>query len=162
MKLGMKSFILVTLCASTSLFAAGKKYGTAGCGLGSMVFGDQKGIMQIFAATTNGTSANQLFGITTGTSNCTDDGVAMIDKEKTYFSEANFESLKQEMAQGKGENLEAYASLFGCSSGAFASTVQNNYGKIFTPGVNADGMLDNVQNLVSSDASLQTSCKDLN
>ena len=161
MKIGMKSLALVTLCASTSLFAAGKKYGTAGCGLGSIILGDQKGMMQIFAATTNGTGG-QTFGITSGTSNCTDDGVAMIDKEKTYFSEANFESLKQEMAQGKGENLKAYATLFGCSSGAFASTVQNNYGKIFTPGVTADGMLDNVQSLVGSDASLQTSCRDVN
>ena len=45
-------------------------YGTAGCGLGSMIFGDQKGAIQILAATTNSIFGTQTFGITTGTSNC--------------------------------------------------------------------------------------------
>ncbi|MEN0057326.1 MAG: DUF3015 family protein, partial [Bdellovibrio sp.] len=44
-------------------------YGTAGCGLGSLVFGNEKGPVQIVAATLNGTGV-QTFGITTGTSNC--------------------------------------------------------------------------------------------
>ena len=43
------------------------KYGTAGCGLGSMAFGDQPGGIQILAATTNGILGNQTFGITFGT-----------------------------------------------------------------------------------------------
>ena len=34
---------------ATSAFARG--YGMAGCGLGSIVLGDKKGMMQIFAAT---------------------------------------------------------------------------------------------------------------
>ncbi len=45
-------------------------YGTAGCGLGSMAFGNQKGAIQILAATTNGLFGTQTFGITSGTSNC--------------------------------------------------------------------------------------------
>ena len=45
------------------------KYGPAGCGLGSMIFDPDSGFTQIFAATTNGTSGNQTFGISTGTSN---------------------------------------------------------------------------------------------
>src|SRR5205823_3826374 len=45
--------------------ATGKStYGLAGCGLGSMLFGDQKGMIQILAATTNGTFGSQTFGIT--------------------------------------------------------------------------------------------------
>jgi hypothetical protein len=161
MKIGMKFCVAIALCASSSLFA-GAKYGSAGCGLGSLVFGDQKGFVQVFAATTNATFYSQTFGITSGTSNCTDDGVAMIDKEKQYFSEANFESLKQEMAQGQGENLTAYASLFGCSSTAFATSMQGNYSKVFTPGVDADAMLQNVQSVVGSDATLQATCRDAN
>ena len=46
------------------------KYGPAGCGLGSLIFDADSGWTQIFAATTNGTSGNQTFGITSGTSNC--------------------------------------------------------------------------------------------
>jgi len=41
--------------ASTSFAAS---YGSAGCGLGSVIFKDQPGIMQILAATTNGTFGN--------------------------------------------------------------------------------------------------------
>src|SRR5947207_15915430 len=39
------------------------KYGPAGCGLGSLIFDADSGWTQIFAATTNGTSGNQTFGI---------------------------------------------------------------------------------------------------
>ncbi|QQR88624.1 MAG: DUF3015 family protein [Myxococcales bacterium] len=46
-------------------------YGAAGCGLGSMLI-DSDGFVQVFAATLNGTSGNQTFGITSGTSNCGD------------------------------------------------------------------------------------------
>ena len=37
-------------------------YGTAGCGLGSMAFGNQKGFIQVLAATTNGLFGTQTFG----------------------------------------------------------------------------------------------------
>ena len=47
-------------------------YGPAGCGLGSIVMGSKPGFMQVFAASTNGCSGSQTFGITTGTSNCKD------------------------------------------------------------------------------------------
>jgi len=95
--------------------AQAKNYGMAGCGLGSMMMGKQGN--QVLAATTNGSTGNsQSMGITTGTSNCTDDGVAMIDREQEMFTEANFELLKQDIAQGQGENLNALASLMGCNS----------------------------------------------
>src|SRR5690348_10000976 len=57
-----------TAAANTNL--AG--YGVAGCGFGSMLFGKQPGFIQVLAATTNGTFGSQTFGISTGTSNCTD------------------------------------------------------------------------------------------
>ncbi|HYG66757.1 MAG TPA: DUF3015 family protein, partial [Anaeromyxobacteraceae bacterium] len=46
------------------------RYGAAGCGLGSMAFGNTPGAVQILASTTNGLFGTQTFGITTGTSNC--------------------------------------------------------------------------------------------
>ena len=90
-----------------------KEYGMAGCGLGSVVMG--KSGSQVLAATTNGTLYSQSIGITIGTLNCTDDGVAMGEREQELFAEANFDLLKQEIAQGEGENLYALASLMGCS-----------------------------------------------
>ena len=60
--------VVIALGAPTAALAA--PYGMAGCGLGSMLFGD--GGLQTSAATTNGIVANQSFGITSGTSNCVD------------------------------------------------------------------------------------------
>lgn len=121
--MNMKTVVLVGLMAAG--FAQAKNYGMAGCGLGSLVLG--KSGSQLFAATTNGTMGNQTFGITTGTLNCTDDGVAMNDREQELFTEANFEVLKQEIAMGQGENLYALASLMGCDetqSQVFTSSLQ--------------------------------------
>ena len=48
--------------------------------------------MQVLAATTNGTSYSQVFGITSGTSNCTTDGVALNEMEQELSQKA--EKLK--------------------------------------------------------------------
>ena len=115
-----------------------------GCGLGSIVIGANGG--QISAATTNGSSASQLFGITSGTSNCAEDGVAMNEGETNSFAEANFESLKQEMAQGQGDNLQVLASLMGCDAHALGSAARSNYGSIFDRSdVTAPVMLERVE-----------------
>src|SRR5712691_12711696 len=76
-------------------------YGAAGCGLGSLVFGDQKGMIQVLAATTNGTFWSQTFGITTGTSNCGD--TAMTIAGTKIFIEGNREALAKDAARGSGE-----------------------------------------------------------
>jgi len=47
---------------------SGQGYGMAGCGIGSIVFADKPGMIQIIAATLNGTAGSQTFGITSGTS----------------------------------------------------------------------------------------------
>ncbi len=105
-------------------------YGMAGCGLGSLVFGEQAGFIQIFAATTNGTFATQTFGITSGTSNCVERGVVRQSAEQEAFFEANYANIKSDMVSGQGEHLEAVASLFGCSAEShakLASFSQENY-----------------------------------
>jgi Protein of unknown function (DUF3015) len=67
----------------------------------------------------------QTFGITSGTSECTTDGVIRSERAVEAFAEATFESLTQEMAQGEGEHLRAFASLLGCSAESF-----NDFGRL--------------------------------
>jgi hypothetical protein len=63
-----KLFIIIFLLLSSTSFAA--KYGSAGCGLGSMIFeGDQTWWKQVLASSTN-TTGMQTIGISLGTSNC--------------------------------------------------------------------------------------------
>lgn len=150
----------VLLLGAASSFAA-KNYGMAGCGLGAMVMG--KSGNQVLAATTNGTLSNQLFGISAGTLNCSEDGVALAEKEKQYFVEANIESLMQEMSQGTGENLAAMASLYGCRSEEFGVSMHAHYGSLFpSSDVDSGSLLTEVEKVMETDASLQKACSDLN
>lgn len=125
----MKKQLLLLLVAGIASSSAAASYGMAGCGLGSMVMGPQGN--QVFVATTNGTFYSQFFGITSGTSNCAEDGVALEDSEARSFAEANFESLREEMAQGQGENLDVLASLMGCDAAMLGQRVRADYGSIF-------------------------------
>ena len=97
---------------------ANKNHPMAGCGLGYLLLGNQDNskIMQVLAATTNGTSGNQTFGITSGTSGCTEDGAVKLAKEAEVFAEVNFETLRHEMAVGEGEFVRTFASLLGAKS----------------------------------------------
>jgi hypothetical protein len=108
-------------------------YGNAGCGLGSMVFGNQEGPVQVLAATTNGTSGTQTFGITTGTSNC---GKGLFAKaEINSFIQSNAVALESDIARGQGETLSTLNNMLGCDS-QFNQTLQQNYKGIYAPGVN--------------------------
>jgi len=147
---------VLALTLGSTVYAAG--YGAAGCGLGSMVFGDEAGLVQVFAATTNGTSASQLFGITSGTSNCDESGIILAEKEGEIFAEQNFDVLSKEMAAGEGEHLGAFATLLGCSSdqhAAFASYTQANYESIFASDqTSSSDMIQAVQAGISQEPAL--------
>ena len=162
----MKKFLMLGMLFlaiagfSNSAFAAG--YGDAGCGLGSMAFGNEPGGVQVLAATTNGTLGTQTFGITTGTSNCSPEGLVMLDKEREVFAQKNYSSLVKEMAVGEGENLETLAGLFGCSPDThndFGSLVQDNFGSIVkSETTSSNEMLTELKSQLSSHATLSKSC----
>ena len=62
---------IISLIAAIGLTTSMYANDNTGCGLGSLVIKDQSTVMlQVLAATTNGTSGSQTFGITSGTSNC--------------------------------------------------------------------------------------------
>jgi hypothetical protein len=101
--------------------AQGQGYGLAGCGLGSVVFGDKPGMVQIFGATTNGVSGNQTFGITSGTLNCGESG-KMAKTEQ--FVEVNKVALENDMARGQGETLQSLSQVLECKNQDFAHCLQ--------------------------------------
>ncbi|MBC7532356.1 MAG: DUF3015 family protein [Oligoflexus sp.] len=125
--------IFAALClASTPLAKAKAPFGMAGCGLGSMIFGSQG--PQLLASTTNQTLANQLFGMTSGTSNCVEPSKAVAENAQQTFIQENFSTLSKEIAQGDGNTLKAFSDTFGCSKEtypAFAQQLQGSYEEIF-------------------------------
>ena len=112
------------LAADSGLRGSGR-YGAAGCGLGSLIFQDQPGMVQILAATTNGTFASQTFGITTGTSNC---GASMTAHGTRNFVDANRDALAKDMSRGQGETIGALSALAQCKDSAqVGAALQSNF-----------------------------------
>lgn len=112
-------------------------YGMAGCGLGSVVFGDAPGMVQIFAATTNGTFGSQTFGITFGTSNCVDGSGGVASTRS--FVETNREVLAKDISRGSGETIATLATLAGCTDeSTVGRTLQSNFGRIFPSAAASD------------------------
>jgi len=134
------------------------KYGPAGCGLGSLIFDGNSGWTQIFAATTNGTSGNQTFGITSGTSNC-DTGPKKQSAQN--FVQANRVALAKDISRGKGQTLTSLSALAGCSdSKAVGSSLRHNFKAIFPSSTVSDEAVSvSVVEALKADESL--SCSNL-
>jgi hypothetical protein len=136
---------------------SGQGYGMAGCGLGSIVFGAKPGMIQIVSATTNGIYSNQTFGITSGTSNCAEEGGAA---RASLFITANREALEKDISRGSGETLSSLSEIMGCQdSSMLGRTLQENYRSIFpSESISSDQVTDSIMNTVRSSSSLSGSC----
>jgi hypothetical protein len=132
--LGMFAIIAAVAMQGGLALAAGTPDTGPGCGMGKELWKNYphsktKGA-QIMIATTNGSFGSTTFGITTGTSGCTDDGKWWAEQKAVMFAELNSDSLSQEMAQGRGEHLASLATLLGVPDhqhAAFFSMAQGRY-----------------------------------
>jgi hypothetical protein len=131
----------------------GQQYGMAGCGLGSVVFADKPGMIQIIAATLNGTAGNQTFGISSGTSNCGASG-AHEDQAK-LFIEVNQQALAKDVSRGRGEALDAFAKIVGCQSQNLGPALKKNYTRIFSNEANSSQTSQAIFGVIRSDSKLQ-------
>ncbi|BBH53447.1 DUF3015 family protein [Fluviispira sanaruensis] len=162
-KIGARSILLLTIlfssvCASQAYAAS---YGTAGCGLGSILF-ENTGTWwkQVLAATTNGTFGNQTFGITSGTSNCGSGATALARKQQDYVT-ANLVSLQREVAQGSGDAVVGLADVFGCKANdysKFAEFSQTNYKAIFNSN-DPVAIISNIKIEINKNSNLTQSCE---
>ena len=154
---------VVGLAVSVPAVAMAAAYGAAGCGLGSIIIGDKPGIMQTVAGTSNGILGSQLFGITSGTSNCAEGGgmgkKASLERD---FIAVNMDNLKHDAATGNGEYLSAFSTVLGCQSGArneFFATTQLHHDEIFTANADADQVLANFRTVLAKNEKLGAACK---
>ena len=123
---------LVSLVLFFSAVAAQAGHGPAGCGLGSMLFEGKEGlVMNVLAATFNGSSGNQTFAMSTGTLGCEDAKTAKVTS--VAFIEGNIIALSNDIARGEGETLEAYLQLNG-KENADKAVLKNNFEAIFSAG----------------------------
>ena len=123
---------IAALFAAPSLsFAADQ---SSGCGAGWYIFKKNSLVSSYLRSSTNSLLSNNTFGMTSGTSNCAKHDIVQKEKESLYFAEANQENLMVEMAQGQGENLQAFALTLGCSPDVmsdFGQMTQKQYNVIY-------------------------------
>lgn len=143
----MKKIILsiVSVIALSSSVVAGVNNQT-GCGLGAMIIKDDStAVLLALQATTNGTSGNQTFGITSGTLGCQKTQF-VLNEQAQEFVASNMDQLAKEIALGHGETLDTLAELLDVSDKAtFSASLQENYNKIYTSqNVKMADVLDNI------------------
>lgn len=143
----MKKILLSTLAVlALSTATMANVQNQTGCGLGSQIIkDDSSAVMLSLQATTNGTSGNQTFGITSGTSGCKKTKFVMNERAEEFVA-SNMDQLAKEIAKGQGESLDTLAELLNIEDKAtFAASLQENYNSIYTSQkVEMNDVLDNI------------------
>ncbi len=151
----MKKLIAGAILVASS--SAALAAGPAGCGLGTaVVFKDANEWHEhVMAATTNSTSGNQTFGMTSGTLGCEDAGGPLAGVQS--FMDNNIDQLAADTAKGQGETLSALTELVGVSaadSAEFATLMQANFDQLFTAESTSSSTYDVMVSAMSSNAKL--------
>jgi Protein of unknown function (DUF3015) len=156
----MRKLVAVAAVAALLPAAALAQQNNVGsCGWGSKLFDGQSGVIpQAFAGITNGTSGNQTFGVSTGTSGCTQDGTVRSTWKTAMFIDGNRERLARDMSVGSGEALDSLALLLGVEQvdrAAFNRIARDNMQRIF-PAENAatEQVVSGLRAVLMSDAKL--------
>lgn len=161
----MKSRFAFALIAAASAALIGLGAGQAvadpdvGCGLGTQVWeGSSGSIVKAFAATTNGTSGNQTFGVSSGTSGCNQGGTVTAEVRLHEFVGANLDQIARDAAHGGGESLHAFSELLGVADQdrtAFYALTQSHFSVLFADeNATAGSMLSSLRDLLAQDQRL--------
>ena len=139
----MNKTLFASLMLGAAMFVApASALDSTGCGLGSMAWRGQSGIIpQVAAVTTNGLFGNQTFGITFGTSGCDPNGRVTGGTQKMIlaFVENNMEQFALDAAAGEGETLTTLAGILNMDEEVVASRTYQNFAVLF-PNENVDAV----------------------
>ena len=154
----MKKILIAVVISALPAFAFAQQNNIGTCGWGAKLFDGQSGIApQVLAVTTNGTSGNQTFGITTGTSGCTQDGVVKSTWKTAMFIDGNKDRLARDMSIGNGETLDSLAHLIGVHQedrATFSRVMQANVSVIFPSGSTTDDSVVALKQVLRSEGEL--------
>lgn len=143
----MKKSLLIgaaILTLSSSAFAAKN----TGCGLGyAALSGDSDSLLgQILQITTNQSTSSQAFGITSGTSGCSQPKSLFVSNEVHEFVNDNMDKLALDISSGQGETLNTLATLLKVEDkSSFSAKLQANFDKIYTSeNITSANVIDNI------------------
>lgn len=131
-----------------------------GCGLGALAFEGESGVgPQVLAATTNGTSGSQTFGISSNTSGCARNGKVIVPERVAMFIGPNMNHLAQDMSRGQGETLATLAYVIGIEEQDrphFYAATQQNFERIMpSPDVTAADVAASLNTVMLNDPTLR-------
>ncbi len=154
-----KLMAALSLVAALPTAALAANDNVGGCGVGSLIFKGQSGVVpQILAVTTNGSLGNQTFGITTGTLGCSQDGVVHSNMKTAMFIDGNKDQLARDMSVGSGETLASLSHLLGVETqdqAAFNRLTKDNVARIFTTdSVATEQVILSLREVLATDATL--------
>jgi len=156
----MKRTLLGTalLIASSTAFAEAP--GGPNCGWGNMLFeGQSGGGPHIIASTTNGSTGNQTFGMTSGTNGCSMDGTLTYGGDAWINASAIMDEFSEDVAQGHGDALNAVAVMIGVEQQdreIFARVMHENFTTIFpSEDVTAEQAMASVNAVMKNDPRLE-------
>jgi len=132
----MKKSLAMCAVAAAICFAQPAKAidSTGGCGLGSMAWRGQSGIIpQILAITTNNSFGTNTFGITFGTSGCDPNGRVTGGTGRMVLAviENNMEQFAMDASAGRGETIETLAGILNVDSEKLGTVAQQNFAYLF-------------------------------
>lgn len=108
--------------------------GASGCGWGALLFDGNSGLVpHVLAVTTNNSSGNNTFGMTSGTNGCTYQETIQYKGAKRVV-DANMTKLAQDISRGDGEILAALAEVLGIQAQdkpIFYRALQENFSLIY-------------------------------
>ena len=140
----MNKTLVASLMLGAAVMVSAPAYAidSTGCGLGSMAWRGQSGILpQVAAVTTNGTFGTQTFGITFGTSGCDPNGRVTGGTQKMVlaFLENNLEQFAMDAAAGQGETLTTLAGIMNMDEKTVAEKSYQHFAVLF-PNENVDAV----------------------
>ena len=155
----MKRILLGTLFAAVSINAMAQAPGGPDCGWGNMLFEGQRGTPAHFlASTTNGTSGNATFGMTSGTNGCSTNSALTYGGKSWFAMNGMMDELSKDMAMGQGEALTTYAVVLGVAPedrAHFAAVTHNHYQQIFNKAdATAEDVHTNTLDVLKNDPTL--------
>jgi hypothetical protein len=154
----MKKILIAVVISALPAFAFAQQNNIGTCGWGAKLFDGQSGMApQVLAVTTNSTFGNQTFGITTGTSGCTQDGVVKSTWKTSMFIDGNKDRLARDMSIGNGETLDSLAHLIGVREedrATFGRIMQANVSLIFPSGSTTGDSVVALKQVLRSDREL--------
>lgn len=153
----MKKIIAASILAACATTAFAEAPGGPNCGWGNLIFKGQSGLIPHFgASTTNGTSGNATFGMTSGTNGCSVDGTITYGGKQLVGSLMG--ELTEDVARGEGDALSALAAVLGVvpeDRAVFAAAAHQNFERIFPSAeVTADQVIAALYEVMSEDARL--------